>query len=69
MGDAKTEFEFFKYPENILAEPGFIPELKSMTEGLGAGKGGKENAELLQPFFLELKLRRKLPEHSSHLLL
>ena len=68
MGNAEGEIELFQCPKGLLAEPGFIPELKGMSKPFGSGEGGEEDAELLKSLFLKFESGRKLPEHYSQFL-
>jgi len=68
MGDTGCEIEFFQYLRCLLAEPGFIPELKDMAEVFGTGERGEKDTELLQSLLLKFESRRKLPKHCSQFL-
>jgi hypothetical protein len=39
MSNAKGKTKIFQYPKGLMAEPGFIPELKGMTMEFGTREG------------------------------
>ena len=68
MGNTKGKSEFLQYAKSFITEPGFISKLKHMTMTFRTGEGWEKDAEFFQPLFLELELRRELPEHHSQFL-
>jgi len=65
---AKGKTKIFQYPQGLLAEPGFVSELKGVTVKFGTREGGEEDAEFLQSLLVKFKSRGKLPENCSQFL-
>jgi len=62
----KRQNENLPISQGLLAEPGFVSELKGVTVKFGTREGGEEDAEFLQSLLVKFKSRGKLPENCSH---
>jgi hypothetical protein len=65
VSDAKGKIKFFQYPKGLMAEPGFIPELKGMAKKFRTGEGREKDTKFLQSLLLKFESGGELPEHYS----